>query len=352
MCPSLNRIMRHTGLAHRTVIDVLKRLEKQGFIEVISAKATDTQRFGFANRYSIHWDRIQEAPPEDTRTATTRLRQELAEAQRALWNNSHPDHGRESATDSADRVSESDGPSAGAALGTADLVREPHYLPSTTRALGDGPDLVHLAPRPSAADDPDLVREPHPNKKLKKETEEEHIPAKGEPSQRTPSQRIKKPKAKKPKPPPDPRHKPFWEDWESYFKTKNKCPAPQDDQEHWHLGHFLKKNSTIKQEEWRHLLNNRAHSPVNHALSLSQWISLALSWRNGPADDRGHTITGGKLNGKSIAESKQQAINAAFDWDSADDAPGVDQGRATPTRDPDGSDGHQGARGADYRRTG
>src|SRR5277367_4602457 len=113
MWPSINRIARHTGLGRTTTIEALHRLKKQGVIEVISANAEKGQ--GRANRYLIHWYKLEEAKAEDTRTVTTRLRQELAEAQRALWDTVNPD-----------------------------LVREPDH-PNL--------DLVRLATRPSTAGD-------------------------------------------------------------------------------------------------------------------------------------------------------------------------------------------------------
>jgi len=299
MWPSINRIVRHTGLGYRTVIDALERLEKEYVIEVISAKTTDTLRLNFANRYSIRWEKLQEAAPEDRRSITSRLRQELAEAQQILWNDSQPDHGRET-----------DGPTAGEAVGAADLVREAQYLPTAgavVGATGDDPDLLRLAQRPTAGAAPDLLREPHPNKVLNKELEEEPYAAKK--TSQPAARRTKKKKASKLKPPPDPRHKPFWEDWETYFKTKNKCPAPEDEQEHWHLGRFLKKNLGMKREEWRTILNNRGHSPVTHARSLSQWISFALSWLNGLADDWGKPISENSNSRKPPASQKISGID-------------------------------------------
>jgi hypothetical protein len=82
--PSLNRIARHTGLARSTTIAALKRLAKKGLITQHSAATKHAQQRAFSNGYTIHWEQIADAPPEDLRSVNAQLRQQLAESKRQL----------------------------------------------------------------------------------------------------------------------------------------------------------------------------------------------------------------------------------------------------------------------------
>lgn len=100
--------------------------------------------------------------------------------------------------------------------------------------------------------------------------------------------------------PPDSRHTLFRRDFETYFATKTPgAVAPWDGREGANLKSWLKANSTITQEQWQKILQNRARSPVAHGERLSIWIDRATCWLSGPADSWGKPIAGGS-NGNGI----------------------------------------------------
>jgi len=79
----------------------------------------------------------------------------------------------------------------------------------------------------------------------------------------------------------------FRADYEEAFIRSNSVQAPWDAKEATNLSRWMKANSTISRDQWQNILRNRARSPVNQAAPLSRWISNALSWLNGTADDWG-----------------------------------------------------------------
>lgn len=94
--------------------------------------------------------------------------------------------------------------------------------------------------------------------------------------------------------PSDPRHSIFRKIFDEYYQFKNNAPAPWDAKEAGRLSKWLIANPTITEDQWRIILRNRTRSPVSHAKPLSYWIGTAIGWLNGPADDWGKAVTGGK----------------------------------------------------------
>jgi hypothetical protein len=109
----------------------------------------------------------------------------------------------------------------------------------------------------------------------------------------------------------DERTTPFKEDFERAFKYDNNAPAPWDGKEGARLLSWLKANPTITRQQWQMILQNRHKSPVNKAAPLSIWVSKALAWLNGPADEWGKSTSGGLFNGKGTYEKPTTAERQA-----------------------------------------
>jgi hypothetical protein len=106
----------------------------------------------------------------------------------------------------------------------------------------------------------------------------------------------------------DPRSAEFKNSFSRYYRQLVGTDPPWDGQEGSALKKFLRASPAITHEEWLKILDNRTCSPgINHAARLSAWISRALSWLNGLADDWGKPITGGTAHGRPSAQSKQAA---------------------------------------------
>jgi hypothetical protein len=179
----------------------------------------------------------------------------------------------------------------------------------------------------------------------------EDIPSKGKPSKGIKKPRKRKSSKAEELEPPNPKHMPIRAMFNAYYVEKNGRPAPWGGREAKRLDEFLKENPDITVQDFETILDNRARSPVTHAYPLSKWMNIALSWLNGLADDWGHTITGGKPNGRSTAQSKQDRTIAAIN-EAIASVQEVDHGRIREDRDSDGRGSHEGAPVADSRRTG
>jgi hypothetical protein len=97
----------------------------------------------------------------------------------------------------------------------------------------------------------------------------------------------------KAKPSPDPRSSEIRTTYQEWFERANGIPAPWDAKEARNLARFLKSNPTISVGQWRNILAHRARSPVSRTASLSTWVSRALAWLEGPADEWGRPISNG-----------------------------------------------------------
>lgn len=134
----------------------------------------------------------------------------------------------------------------------------------------------------------------------------------------------------------------FRQDFEKAYEFMNHIPAPWDGKEATSLSRWLNKNPTINREQWQCILRNRKISPINQKSELSRWMSTALAWLDGPADEWGKPLSNGGTNAKVplgkaensldvFAESIRQDEYQSFTHEAGDLSPSEDGSSNPPT---------------------
>lgn len=84
----------------------------------------------------------------------------------------------------------------------------------------------------------------------------------------------------------DPRYTDFVASIDAYWKFKNPgVPMTFDGSDGKAIKAMLKANYQLDLDLFRRCLNHRAHSPVNHANRIRNWIGNVLLFANGPCEN-------------------------------------------------------------------
>jgi hypothetical protein len=106
----------------------------------------------------------------------------------------------------------------------------------------------------------------------------------------------------------DERYVSFKEAIRAYWDHKNpNLPLIWGKEEGQNLGIWLRQASTVTLDQFRQMLRNRAKSEVGHGDRPMKWILQITSFANGPLDRFNKPLEGGKPNGRSNPQSKQDA---------------------------------------------